>query len=74
MTNKEKSCKQLICELDILIEQDFQKAKQDLEDFKKSPSVFNLFEINENTEELEDVECQISSIFADDEVRSIDHE
>jgi hypothetical protein len=74
MTNKEKSCKQLICELDILIEQDFQKAKQDLEDFKNSPSVFNLFEINENTEELEDVECQISSIFADDEVRSIDHE
>jgi hypothetical protein len=74
MTNKEKSCKQLICELDILIEQDFQKAKQDLENFKNSPSVFNLFEINENTEELEDVECQISSIFADDEVRSIDHE
>jgi hypothetical protein len=74
MTNKEKSCQQLICELDILIEQDFQKAKQDLEDFKNSPSVFNLFEINENTEELEDVECQISSIFADDEVRSIDHE
>jgi hypothetical protein len=74
MTNKEKSCQQLICELDILIEQDFQKAKQDLENFKNSPSVFNLFEINENTEELEDVECQISSIFADDEVRSIDHE
>jgi hypothetical protein len=74
MTPKEKSCQQLICELDILIEQDFQKAKQDLEDFKNSPSVFNLFEINENTEELEDVECQISSIFADDEVRSIDHE
>jgi hypothetical protein len=74
MTNKEKSCQQLICELDILIEQDFQKAKQDLEDFKNSPSVFNLFEINENTEELDDVECQISSIFADDEVRSIDHE
>jgi hypothetical protein len=74
MTNKEKSCKQLICELDILIEQDFQKAKQDLEDFKNSPSVFNLFEINENTDSLEDVECQISSIFADDEVRSIDHE
>jgi hypothetical protein len=71
MTNKEKSCQQLICELDILIEQDFQKAKQDLEDFKNSPSVFNLFEINENTD---DVECQISSIFADDEVRSIDHE
>jgi hypothetical protein len=74
MTNKEKSCKQLICELDILIEQDFQKAKQDLEDFKNSPSVFNLFEINENTDSLEDVECQISSIFADDEIRSIDHE
>jgi hypothetical protein len=74
MTNKEKSCQQLICELDILIEQDFQKAKQDLEDFKNSPSVFNLFEINENTDSLEDVECQISSIFADDEVRSIDHE
>jgi hypothetical protein len=74
MTNKEKSCKQLICELDILIEQDFQKAKQDLENFKNSPSVFNLFEINENTDSLEDVECQISSIFADDEVRSIDHE
>jgi hypothetical protein len=71
MTNKEKSCKQLICELDILIEQDFQKAKQDLEDFKNSPSVFNLFEINENTE---DPESQIFSIFADDEVRSIDHE
>jgi hypothetical protein len=74
MTNKEKSCKQLICELDILIEQDFQKAKQDLENFKNSPSVFNLFEINENTEELEDPESQIFSIFADDEVRSIDHE
>lgn len=74
MTNKEKSCKQLICELDILIEQDFQKAKQDLEDFKNSPSVFNLFEINENTEELEDPESQIFSIFADDEVRSTDHE
>ena len=74
MTNKEKSCQQLICELDILIEQDFQKAKQDLEDFKNSPSVFNLFEINENTEELEDPESQIFSIFADDEVRSIDHE
>jgi hypothetical protein len=71
MTNKEKSCKQLICELDILIEQDFQKAKQDLENFKNSPSVFNLFEINENTE---DPESQIFSIFADDEVRSIDHE
>jgi hypothetical protein len=74
MTNKEKSCQQLICELDILIEQDFQKAKQDLENFKNSPSVFNLFEINENTEELEDPESQIFSIFADDEVRSIDHE
>jgi hypothetical protein len=74
MTNKEKSCKQLICELDILIEQDFQKAKQDLENFKNSPSVFNLFEINENTEELEDPESQIFSIFADDEVRSTDHE
>jgi hypothetical protein len=74
MTNKEKSCQQLICELDILIEQDFQKAKQDLENFKNSPSVFNLFEINENTDSLDDVECQISSIFADDEVRSIDHE
>jgi hypothetical protein len=71
MTNKEKSCKQLICELDILIEQDFQKAKQDLENFKNSPSVFNLFEINENTE---DPESQIFSIFADDEVRSTDHE
>ena len=71
MTNKEKSCQQLICELDILIEQDFQKAKQDLEDFKNSPSVFNLFEISENTEEHE---SQIFSIFADDEVRSTDHE
>jgi hypothetical protein len=71
MTNKEKSCQQLICELDILIEQDFQKAKQDLENFKNSPSVFNLFEINENTE---DPESQIFSIFADDEVRSTDHE
>jgi hypothetical protein len=71
MTNKEKSRQQLICELDILIEQDFQKAKQDLEDFKNSPSVFNLFEINENTE---DPESQIFSIFADDEVRSTDHE
>jgi hypothetical protein len=71
MTPKEKSCQQLICELDILIEQDFQKAKQDLEDFKNSPSVFNLFEISENTEEPE---SQIFSIFADDEVRSTDHE
>jgi len=71
MTNKEKSCQQLICELDTLIEQDFQKAKQDLEDFKNSPSVFNLFEISENTE---DPESQIFSIFADDEVRSTDHE
>ena len=71
MTNKEKSCQQLICELDILIEQDFQKAKQDLEDFKNSPSVFNLFEISEN---IEDPESQIFSIFADDEVRSTDHE
>jgi hypothetical protein len=74
MTNKEKSCQQLICELDILIEQDFQRAKQDLENFKNSPSVFNLFEINENTDSLEDPESQIFSIFADDEVRSIDHE
>lgn len=71
MTPKEKSCQQLICELDTLIEQDFQKAKQDLEDFKNSPSVFNLFEISENTEEPE---SQIFSIFADDEVRSTDHE
>jgi hypothetical protein len=71
MTTKEKSCQQLICELDTLIEQDFQKAKQDLEDFKNSPSVFNLFEISENTE---DPESQIFSIFADDEVRSTDHE
>lgn len=71
MTTKEKSCQQLICELDTLIEQDFQKAKQDLEDFKNSPSVFNLFEISENTEEPE---SQIFSIFADDEVRSTDHE
>lgn len=71
MTTKEKSCQQLICELDTLIEQDFQKAKQDLEDFKNSPSVFNLFEISENTE---DPESQIFTIFADDEVRSTDHE
>lgn len=71
MTTKEKSCQQLICELDTLIEQDFQKAKKDLEDFKNSPSVFNLFEISENTE---DPESQIFSIFADDEVRSTDHE
>ena len=71
MTTKEKSCQQLICELDTLIEQDFQKAKQDLEDFKNSPSVFNLFEISENTE---DPESQIFSIFADDEVRSTNHE
>ncbi len=71
MTTKEKSCQQLICELDTLIEQDFQKAKQDLEDFKNSPSVFNLFEISEN---IEDPESQIFSIFADDEVRSTDHE
>jgi hypothetical protein len=71
MTTKEKSCQQLICELDTLIEQDFQKAKQDLEDFKNSPSVFNLFEISENTE---DPESQIFSIFAEDEVRSTDHE
>ncbi len=71
MTPKEKSCQQLICELDTLIEQDFEKAKQDLEDFKNSPSVFNLFEISENTE---DPESQIFSIFADDEVRSTDHE
>jgi hypothetical protein len=71
MTTKEKSCQQLICELDTLIEQDFQKAKQDLENFKNSPSVFNLFEISENTEEPE---SQIFSIFADDEVRSTDHE
>ena len=71
MTTKEKSCQQLICELDTLIEQDFQKAKQDLEDFKNSPSVFNVFEISEN---IEDPESQIFSIFADDEVRSTDHE
>lgn len=71
MTNKEKSCQQLICELDILMEQDFQKAKQELEDFKNTPSVFNLFEIKENTE---DVDSQISTIFAEDEVRSLDHE
>ena len=71
MTNKEKSSQQLICELDLLIEQDFQRAKQDLEDFKNTPSVFNLFEIKENTE---DVETKISTIFAEDEVRSVDHE
>lgn len=71
MTNKEKSCQQLICELDLLIKKDLKKAKQDLEDFKNKPSVFNLFDINEN---IEDVEAQISSIFADYDSTSTDHE
>lgn len=69
--NQRKSAEQLIKELDILIEADFAKAKQELEDFKNTPSVFNLFEIKENTE---DVDSQISTIFAEDEVRSLDHE
>jgi hypothetical protein len=69
MTNKEKSCKQLIRELDILIEADFAAAKAELEQFKNQPSVFTLFEINEQ-EVTNDVIC---SIFADDDQLSDSH-
>lgn len=60
-----KSSDQLLNELDLLIEADFQKAKADLEQLKNSPSVFTIFTLEENnvSETLE----QISSIFATDE-------
>jgi hypothetical protein len=60
-----KSSDQLLKELDLLIEADFQKAKADLEQLKNSPSVFTIFTLEENnvSETLE----QISSIFAADE-------
>lgn len=68
-TNQEKSAEQLIRELDILIEADFAAAKAELEEFKNQPSVFTLFEINEQ-EVTNDVIC---SIFADDDQLSDSH-
>ena len=68
-TNQQKSAEQLIRELDILIEADFAAAKAELEEFKNQPSVFTLFEINEQ-EVTNDVIC---SIFADDDQLSDNH-
>ena len=60
-----KSSEQLLHELDLLIEADFQEAKAKLEKLKHDPSVFTTFALEENNakETLE----QISSIFAIDE-------
>lgn len=65
-TNQQKSCEQLINELDLLIEADFQRAKAELEEFKTKPSVFNLFEIGET---------ELIDIFADENYsRTTEHE
>ena len=68
-TDQQKSAEQLIRELDILIEADFAAAKAELEQFKNQPSVFTLFEINEQ-EVTNDVIC---SIFANDDQLSDSH-
>ena len=68
-TDQQKSAEQLIRELDILIEADFAAAKAELEEFKNQPSVYTLFEINEQ-EVTNDVIC---SIFANDDQLSDSH-
>lgn len=60
-----KSSNQLLHELDLLIEADFQKAKADLEQFKNNPSVFTIFTLEENN--VDETFEQINSIFAIDE-------
>lgn len=60
-----KSSEQLLHELDLLIEADFQKAKADLEQLKNSPSVFTIFTLEENN--VSETFDQINSIFAIDE-------
>lgn len=60
-----KSSNQLLKELDLLIEVDFQKAKAELEQFKNSPSVFTIFTLEENN--VDETFEQINSIFAIDE-------
>lgn len=60
-----KSSDQLLRELDLLIEADFQKAKAELEQFKNSPSVFTIFTLEENN--VDETFEQINSIFAIDE-------
>lgn len=60
-----KSSDQLLRELDLLIEADFQKAKAELEQLKNSPSVFTIFTLEENN--VDETFEQINSIFAIDE-------
>jgi len=60
-----KSSDQLLKELDLLIEADFQKAKAELELLKNSPSVFTIFTLEENN--VNETFNQINSIFAIDE-------
>lgn len=60
-----KSSDQLLKELDMLIEADFQKAKAELELLKNSPSVFTIFTLEENN--VNETFEQIYSIFASDE-------
>jgi hypothetical protein len=60
-----KSSEQLLHELDLLIEADFQKAKAELEQLKNSPSVFTIFTLEENN--VDETFDQINSIFAIDE-------
>ena len=60
-----KSSDQLLKELDLLIEADFQKAKAELEQLKNSPSVFTIFTLEENN--VDETFDQINSIFAIDE-------
>lgn len=60
-----KSSDQLLKELDLLIEADFQKAKAELELLKNSPSVFTIFTLEENN--VDETFNQINSIFASDE-------
>ena len=60
-----KSSEQLLQELDLLIEADFQKAKAELEQLKNSPSVFTIFTLEENN--VDETFDQINSIFAIDE-------
>ena len=59
-----KSSDQLLRELDLLIEADFQKAKAELEQLKNSPSVFTIFTLEENN--VDETFNQINSIFAID--------
>ena len=60
-----KSSDQLLRELDLLIEADFQKAKAELEQLKNSPSVITIFTLEENN--VDETFNQINSIFAIDE-------